>query len=126
MNFMPEKYARHLADNTAPKESPYPDVLTDSFDGHNGVGPIMIAWDGKMENNVREAVFTDRTCHKKVSHVEFWCRSMKAEKQVVPGESWGRLSEREQSGWLGKRCDTYFCAPNAQEGKGVYSCATPG
>jgi hypothetical protein len=56
-----------FSDGTAPEANPYPATLTGAFHGHNGVGPIMIAWDGKMEDGVREAVFTDRRCYKKTA-----------------------------------------------------------
>mmetsp|Transcript_3421 Transcript_3421/g.11467 ORF Transcript_3421/g.11467 Transcript_3421/m.11467 type:complete len:192 (-) Transcript_3421:388-963(-) len=53
-----------FSDGTAPQQSPYPDALTGSWFGHNGVGPIAIAWDGTMPD-VRAAVFTDRKCYRK-------------------------------------------------------------
>lgn len=59
----PGQCVLRFGDGTAPTQSPYPEVLKGFWDGHNGVGPIVQAWDGKMTQ--REAVFSDRKCYNK-------------------------------------------------------------
>ncbi|CAK0867734.1 unnamed protein product [Prorocentrum cordatum] len=52
-----------FSDGTLPVDSPYPAVLKGRWDGHNGVAPITLAWDGTMEQ--RQAVFLDLRCYRK-------------------------------------------------------------
>ena len=51
-----------------------------------------------------------------------WCVRMKRRAQVVPGASWGRLTERQQAEWKARRCDLVFCEPSSMEAKGTYRC----
>ena len=51
-----------------------------------------------------------------------WCRRMRTERRAAPGRSWGRLSETEQAAWMARRCDRFFCRPNAMESRGTYTC----
>jgi len=53
---------------------------------------------------------------------EAWCRRTKPERRVVPGQSWGALSEAGQEEWKKRRCDQFFCRPNAMESRGTYRC----
>jgi hypothetical protein len=56
---------------------------------------------------------------------EVFCRSLRQDKAVVPGKSWGGMSKKEQGDWMARRCDQYFCVPNKMEGRGVYNCKPP-
>ena len=51
-----------------------------------------------------------------------WCRWTKLELRVTPGQSWGGLSEAGQAEWKTRRCDRFFCRPNANESIGAYRC----
>lgn len=57
---------------------------------------------------------------------EAWCRRTKLERRVVPGQSWGGLSEADQAEWKTRRCDKFFCRPNAMESRGTYRCVPVG
>ena len=51
-----------------------------------------------------------------------WCHIMRRAHQVVPGQSWGSLTEAQQERWKTRRCDGFFCKPNSMEAKGIYKC----
>ena len=55
-----------------------------------------------------------------------WCHTAKHSLDVVPGQSWGRLSEEQIRVWKRRRCDRFFCAPSAMEAVGKYRCAPLG
>ena len=41
-------------------------------------------------------------------HDRRWCREAQVNGRVVPGWSWGRLSNAEQTEWMKRRCDRFF------------------
>ena len=51
-----------------------------------------------------------------------WCRHAKLSLRVVPGQSWGLLSEAQVSQWKRLRCDRFFCEPSPMEAVGTYHC----
>merc|ERR1712178_487023 len=51
-----------------------------------------------------------------------WCEDMQRAKGVKPGKSWGSLSQPQIEDWKRKRCDQFFCEPNAMEARGTYTC----
>lgn len=57
-----------------------------------------------------------------------WCSQMKQAHRVVPGQSWGTLSGSDQQWdgqigeWRLRRCDRFFCRPDALEARGTYRC----
>lgn len=51
-----------------------------------------------------------------------WCRWAKRQHRVTPGQSWGALSGAQISTWKRRRCDSFFCQPNALEARGTYHC----
>ena len=54
--------------------------------------------------------------------VEALCRSLKGTHRVLPGQSWGSLSEGQIAEWKAARCDRFFCRPSPMEALGQYRC----
>jgi len=50
------------------------------------------------------------------------CRRLKRTHGVVPGQSWGSLSETLVAEWKARRCDHFFCRPSPMEAVGKYQC----
>jgi hypothetical protein len=50
------------------------------------------------------------------------CLSMKTKYKVVPGQSWGSITQELIERWKIIRCDQFFCKPDDKEGKGTYNC----
>jgi len=51
-----------------------------------------------------------------------WCVGTKFAHGVVPGRSWGSLSEPQRRQWLDYHCDRFFCHRDPQAGRGTYNC----
>lgn len=57
-----------------------------------------------------------------IQHNKASCKRLRHQHKVKPGVSWGSMIEAQQSEWMGMRCDTFFCQPNALESRGSYHC----
>jgi hypothetical protein len=53
---------------------------------------------------------------------EQWCRNMNAKYDIIPGESFGKLTNMYHKGYLRMNCDEFFCKPHPQRGRGSYKC----
>jgi hypothetical protein len=95
----------HSSINPAPLRHLRGDTKTDSTPSFEDTFPVKAARKSEVQTTNEE-----------------FCRSLRQEKGVIPGKSWGAMSKKEQSEWMTRRCDRYFCAPNKMEGRGVYSC----
>jgi hypothetical protein len=50
------------------------------------------------------------------------CLALKRKHGVLPGQSWGSLSEAQITEWKTRRCDQFFCKPSHMEAVGQYHC----
>ena len=50
------------------------------------------------------------------------CETLRTANGVVPGQSWGRLSEVLIAEWKARRCDQFYCQPSPMEAVGQYRC----
>jgi hypothetical protein len=57
-----------------------------------------------------------------VAQGEARCVALHNTHGVVPGQSWGRLSEAQVAEWKLLRCDQFYCQPSPMEAVGQYHC----
>ena len=59
---------------------------------------------------------------KRLEKEKRYCTTTASKHDVVPGKSWGTLSDHQIEHWKEVRCDQFFCRPNSLEGVGSYVC----